>query len=107
MIKTSLGIQISGKDLRIALLKSTFGKARLVRTTVIQEFAQMPVEEQKKKLMDLVRKERLSASRVFLSLPHHHGMVRQLELPVEVKETLKAALELQIETLSPWPAEEI
>ncbi len=107
MIKTSIGIQITGNDLRIALLKSTFGKVRLVRTSLIPEFFQMPLEKQKKEVMDLVRKTRLSASRVFLSLPHHRGMVRQIEFPVEVKETLKAALELQIETLSPWPANEI
>ncbi len=34
-------------------------------------------------------------------------MVRYLDLPVEVRESLRSAVEFQVESLSPWPKEEI
>lgn len=107
MIKTSLGIEISGKDLRFALLKASFGKVRLLRVGVVEKFLELEPAERSQKVRDLVQKERLSAPRTYLSLPAQRGIIRQINLPIEVKENLKSAVELQVESLSPWPASEI
>src|ERR1051326_1140226 len=104
---TNLGIEISAKDLRVALVQRGFGKLRLLKTDEISGFADMPVEEQKTAIAGLIKKHKISANRVFLTLPRDQGIVRQIEFPAEVRDNLKSAVELQIEALCPWPAEEI
>jgi Tfp pilus assembly protein PilN len=107
LIKTSVGIQLAGKDLRFAVMRSTFGKLRLIASEVISDFAGKPSEEQKTLLRQTITRHKIPSTRVFLTLPHESGVVRQVELPVEVRETLRRAIELQLDVLSPWPAEDI
>jgi general secretion pathway protein L len=42
-----------------------------------------------------------------LSLARDHGIVRQLQLPVDVQQDLKSALALQIEAISAWPEQDV
>ncbi len=67
----------------------------------------MPEDEKKRAVSELVRKHRIAPARVHLSLLRDNGIVRQIEFPVEVRDRLKSAVGLQIETLSPWPLAEI
>src|SRR5207244_10774882 len=48
-----------------------------------------------------------SSNRVFLDLPRNQGVVRQLQLPVDVQQSLRSALALQIEAISAWPEAEV
>jgi Tfp pilus assembly PilM family ATPase len=104
---TSIGIEISGKDLRIAVLRSVMGRLRFVRLSEVAGFGDMPPEEQKASVTRLVREHQLPAGRVSLSLPRDGGIVRQIDFPVEVREKLRSAVTLQLETLCPWPVDEI
>ena len=107
MIKTGVGIELAGKDLRAAVLRSTFGKVRLMYSAAIEGFLDLSAEERKTSLITFVKRHKIPRARVFLSLPRELGIVRQIEFPVEVKEKLKAAVELQLETLCPWPLEDV
>jgi Tfp pilus assembly protein PilN len=107
MFKTSLGVEIAGKDLRIAVLRSAFGRMRLLQTLEIAGFADLTREEQQAALQKVVQERKLPMHRVFLSLSQEQGVLRQLEFPIEVRENLKSAIELQIETLAPWAPDEI
>jgi len=107
ILSTSIGIELAGRDLRIAVVQSRFGRLRLLRSVEVPGFLDLAVEEQKATLERAVKEHRLTFGRVFLSLPHDRGMVRQMEFPVEVAEKLKAAVALQIESLCPWSADEI
>lgn len=104
---TSAGIEISGKDLRIAVLRSVMGKLRFVQSLEISGFVDLSREEQNVSIANLIRKHKLPGGRVYLSLPRDGGIVRQIEFPVEVREKLKSVVMLQLETLCPWPIEEI
>jgi general secretion pathway protein L len=48
-----------------------------------------------------------SANRAFLVLARGQGVVRQLQLPVDVQQDLKSALSLQIEAISSWPEQDV
>jgi len=104
---TSIGIELAGRDLRIAVLQARFNKLRLLRSAEIADFLDLPAEEQKEALAKAIKEHNLAHGLVFLSLPHDRGMVRQMEFPIEVSEKLKSAVELQIESLCPWSADEI
>src|SRR5579884_393374 len=107
MISTHLGIEISGKDLRLAIVRRTFRKLRLLKMDQIEGFTDLPIEEQRTSLRALIKKQNVSAGRAFLTLPRDRGIVRQIEFPVEVRENLKSAIQLQLEALCPWTADEI
>src|SRR5205823_3090003 len=107
LFATSLGVEISGKNLRIAGLRSVMGRMRLVQSLEIPRFTDLSPEEQKTSVTSLVRRHKLRFRRVYLTLPHDCGIVRQIEFPVEVGDKLRSAVTLQLETLCPWPMEEI
>ncbi len=107
LLRTSVGIEISGKDLRIAVVRRAGGKLRLVQTLEISGFSDLPPEEQRTSIAKLVQRHKLSSGHVYLSLPRDRGVVRQMAFPVEIREKLRPAVTLQLETLSPWPADEV
>ncbi len=107
MIRTSVGIEISGNDLRVAVVRSVFGKLHLIGSFQIPGFIALPSVERSGALAELVKKNGIPASNVFLSLPRGQGVIRQIQFPVEVRENLRSAVALQIETLCPWPVEEV
>jgi Tfp pilus assembly protein PilN len=107
MMGTRIGIEIAGKDLRVAAIQQTLKKLRLVYLEDVPGFLDLPRDEQKTSIVNLVTKHTMSAGRVFLTLPRDHGIVRQLEFPAEVRDNLKSAVSLQLEALSPWPLDEI
>jgi Tfp pilus assembly protein PilN len=107
LFATSVGVEISGKDLRIAVLRSVMGKVRFVQALEISDFLDRAPDDQKASIARLIAQHRLPASRVYLSLPRDRGIVRQIEFPAEVREKLRSAVTLQLETLCPWPVDEI
>jgi Tfp pilus assembly protein PilN len=107
LMKTSAGIEISGKDLKLAVVRGSGKKLRLVKTLEIPGFVDMSVEEQKMALATLVKEHKIPQHRVFLTLSRDLGTLRQLEFPSEIGDKLRSAIALQVEALSPWPADEI
>lgn len=105
--KTGVGLEIVGRDLRVATVRSSGKTFRLTGTLELPGFLDLSPEEQKAALSALVQKHKLPAHRVYLSLARDRGTVRQLELPVGVGDKLQSAIALQIEALSPWAPEEI
>jgi general secretion pathway protein L len=64
-------------------------------------------DDRKAALARLLKQDKVPAARVFLSLPRDQGVLRQMEFPVEVGDKLRQAITLQLETLSPWPVEDV
>ena len=67
----------------------------------------MGTDERRAELKKVAERHELRRARAFLSLPESSGMVRYLELPVEVRESLISTVEFNVESLSPCPTEEI
>ena len=106
-LKSSVGIEIGGKDLRLAVMRSSFGKLRLAALHRIPDFLSLDEEGRKKAIKTLVRNNRIPAARVYLSLSREQGIVRQIDLPSDIGQKLSEVAKLQVETLSPWPLDEI
>ena len=105
--KSSVGIEISGNDLRLAVTRSHLRKLQLIAVHRISGFMTLNEEERQKAVRTLVKKSHIPAVRVYLTLPRDQGVVRQVELPAEMTEKLADVVNLQIETLSPWALDEI
>ena len=107
LTRNSVGVEICGNDLRLAVMRMTFGKLRLTAVHRIAGFMTLDEEAQKKAVRTLVKNNAIPVSRVYLSMPREHGIVRQIDLPVEMAQKLADVVKLQVETLSPWPLDEI
>ena len=107
--QTIVGIETTGEDLRIAVLRAFAGKRRLVRLEALTGFAPLSDEDKATALAAYFKKNGLSSLNVYLTLPGTSGVIRDLEFPATVGtgDALRSAVSLQIENLSPWPAEEI
>ena len=106
-VRTSVGIEITTDDLRIAVLRRTAQKIRLIHTGEVPGFVRMSGEERVRELKALVTRLGLSSSRAYLSLPREQGIARQLDLPIEVRDKLQGLVALQVEALMPWPIAEV
>ena len=105
--KSCLGIEICGNDLRFAIMRSHFGKLRLVATHRIGDFMTLSDEDRAKAVTTLAKNHYVPTGRVYLTLPRDQGIVRQVDLPVELGQKLADVIKIQVETFSPWPLDEI
>ena len=105
--RSSFGIEICDSDLKLAVTRSNFGKLRLISVHRIAGFMKLSDEERKQEIRALVKRERIPTGRVYLTLPREQGIVRQVDLPSQMTQKLAEVVKLQVETLSPWPLEEI
>jgi Tfp pilus assembly protein PilN len=103
----SVGIEIGGQDLRVAVMRSSFGKVSLLAVHRISGFLTLDEEERKKAIRTLVKRARIPATRVYLLVARDQGILRQVDLPTDVGQRLPEIVKLQVETLSPWPLDEI
>src|SRR5262245_41320171 len=88
--------EVLGEELRISLIRLFGGKQRVLKTTSIPNTSQA-----------LSQALGRTSNRVLLCLPREQGVVRQLQLPVDIQRDLKSALTLQIEAISAWPEQEV
>jgi Tfp pilus assembly protein PilN len=107
--QTSVGIEIAGKDLRIAVVREFAGRRRLVRLDVLTGFVGLTEEDSATYLAAHFKKHKLTNYNVHLTFPGAWGVTRDLEFPVAVGtgEALRSAVALQVENMSPWTLDEI
>lgn len=85
----------SGGEMTVTLVRRSMARERALKTVQISS------NDQLKPLLGR------SSNRAFLILGRDQGIVRQLQLPVDVQQELKSALALQIEAISSWPEPEV
>jgi Tfp pilus assembly protein PilN len=106
--RTSVGVEIAGQDLRIAVLRDFAGKRRVLRADVLQSFIGLSEQDRAESLVAHFKRNKLSNFNVQLALPGTWGVTRDLEFPATgIGDKLRSAVALQVENLSPWPLDEI
>jgi Tfp pilus assembly protein PilN len=107
--QTSVGIEITAQDVRIAVLREFAGKRRLVRIDALTGFAALSEEDKVASLTTHFKRHKLSGFNIHLTLPGTSGVTRDLEFPSSVGtgDALRSAVALQVENLSPWALDEI
>ena len=101
--RTSTGIELAGDDLRVAVVQLWFGKFRLIRNASIDRFSSLSPEEQIESIRSLFARYRIPTSRVWVTLAHDCGIVRQADLPSAAAGDIAEAVALQLDSFSPWP----
>lgn len=108
--KTTVGIEIAGGDLRIAVVRTLLNRLQLVDIGEVPGFAELSAEDRRIKIQELRRRRPFPGSHVYLVLPQSEGVTRQVELPAAVRggrNKLDQIVGLQLESLSPWPTDDI
>ncbi len=107
--QAAVGIEIAGNDLQIAVVRDFAGKRRLLYQEVLAGFLALPEQDRSSALLAIFKKNKLSGLNVHLTFPGNCGVVRDLEFPAAqvMEANLRSAVALQIESLSPWPLDEI
>jgi Tfp pilus assembly protein PilN len=106
-VQTTTGIQLTDSALRVAVVQVRFGKFRLLRSDTIEGFAALSPEGKQSAVAALIKQLKLRRIPAFLTVPRQMGICRQIELPVEVGDRVGSAVGLQLESLSPWSADEV
>jgi len=106
-VRTTTGVEITDSDLRIASVQFQLGRLRVLRSEQIEGFVALSAAEKANAIASLVAKYPAFKTSTFLTVPRRMGVCRPIELPVEVGDRLGSAVGLQIESLSPWTADEV
>jgi general secretion pathway protein L len=91
-------IEAGTYSLTVKLVRRSMSSERILNAATVSS------EDQRKQLQAILGS---TSNRGFLSLARDQGIVRQLQLPVDVQQDLKSALTLQIEAISAWPEQDV
>ena len=102
-IGTGVGIEITGKDLRVAAVRVRPGGAELVASTVMEDYAERPAAQWGAEYTAFARKAQVSRIPVNVVLPRREVTIRPVVLPGVENKDLAAAISYQIDSLHPYP----
>jgi Tfp pilus assembly protein PilN len=88
-------VEENGEGLLLTLVRRFLGKETVLKKIGVADAAALPQTIGK------------SSNRAFLNLRREQGIVRHLQLPLDVQQDLKSALTLQIEAISAWPEQDV
>ncbi len=91
-------IEAGTYSLTVKLVRQSMSSERILKAATISS------EDQRAQLQAILGR---TSNRGFLTLARDQGIVRQLQLPVDVQQDLKSALALQIEAISAWPEQDV
>jgi hypothetical protein len=106
-IQTTTGIELFGDDLGIVVVAGLTRKVRIVKSVVLEGFAALDADGRARRLAEAVRVHRISGSNVHLALPGNSGTLRPMDIPAAASNAPENVVALQLESISPWPVEDI
>lgn len=109
--QTSLGIQIERSVVSVALARSSVKGPRITASEVVSIDPDMVVKERVRNVGELVsqflRRYRVSPGSIVLGLPRETVILRNITLPLAVKENLRASLTYEMEKYVPFAADDV
>lgn len=106
-IGTGVGIEISGKNLLVAVTKVRPGGIDVLGVTTIERFAERPASEWSNEYSDFLKScagKHLAAAVV---LPRSEIIVREIALPGVKDEDVPSAISYQLDSLHPYPEDDV
>src|SRR5262245_8707073 len=104
---TGAGIVIGERDLHITLVRVRPGGARLLATLHIPDFRECPAAEWGAEYSAFLQKHSAGHLAALVVLPRHEVIVRQVRLPGVSDNDAPAAIRFQLDTLHPFPEDEV
>jgi Tfp pilus assembly PilM family ATPase len=111
LFQTSLGIDIQENSVSMAYLKASFRGVRLAAHAVYPLEKGQSRQEKMDQIRGLtrlfLRKNRIAWAGIFLGIPRYLTVLRYVELPVTVKENLRASLGYEMEKYVPFSVDKV
>jgi Tfp pilus assembly protein PilN len=104
---TGIGVEIAGEDLRIVAAKVRPGGIKVLDTLVIERIAERQAVDWGAEYSAFLRKLGSSHLAATVILPRQEVILRQLALPGVKDEDLASAIGYQIDSLHPYPEDEV
>ncbi len=111
LFQTGVGIHIETTFLSMAYLKASIREVRLEAHAVYDLPAEKSLEERLGVARDLMlaflRSNHILSTDIYLSIPGDMALIRQIQLPLAVKENLRDTLGYEMEKYTPFPVEDV
>lgn len=100
-LKTGIGIELRGEDMLFASLQSNFSGGTFTHFHRIADYRLREKEDLKREVHHFFRSHGLSKDAVVLGIPRKDIVLRQLDLPMEVKDNLRQVIQYQVQSFEP------
>ncbi|GBC60193.1 hypothetical protein DENIS_1144 [Desulfonema ishimotonii] len=111
LFQDSVGVDIRRDRVSMALLNGAFRGVRLAAHDVYNLDGDRPIRENLSavavRLREFKRENRVGKADIFMGIPEHLVMSREIEFPLAVKENLRATLGYEMEKYIPLPADAV
>lgn len=109
--QSSIGIHIENSQVTLVLLKMSFKGVQLVASEVRPVDGNMPIKEKVKKIAEQVseflRRYGVHRPYIHLGIPRKSVILRNISLPLAVKENLRGSLSYEMEKYVPFAADDV
>lgn len=104
-LRTGIGIEPRGNDLVIASLEGNFSAGTFTHFARITDYATRPSDEVRREIHRFFREKGLGRDNVVFGIPRREVLLRQIDLPAEVKDDLRQVLAYQVQSYAPTDEE--
>ena len=104
---TGLGIAVGERDLEIAVVRARPGRPSLAGALLVRDFRTRPAAEWGSEVAAFLAASKDRKLAATVSIPRAETIVRSVHLPGVPEKDIRAAIELQLDTLHPYGDEEI
>lgn len=106
-VGTGIGVDVRGRDLAVSVVRVRPNAISVTAVTTIHRFRERPAAEWGREYNEFLRKAGCGHLTATVLLPREGIIVRQLSLPGVGGKDLAAAVRFQVDSLHPYPEEEV
>lgn len=103
---TGVGVEIGERDLDVTIARVRPGGVRVLGSAAVTDYAVRPAAEWGRELLSFLRRLRAQHVPATVLLPRKDVVVREVQLPGVPATELAAAIQLQADSLHPFPEDE-
>ncbi|MBN2317668.1 MAG: pilus assembly protein PilM [Acidobacteria bacterium] len=100
-LKTSIGIEIRGEDLLLSSLQGNLSGGTFTHFKRVADYRHRDTMELRQEIHIFLKNNVLGQDNIVLGIPRRDILLRHLELPAEVADNLKQAIQYQVQSFEP------
>jgi len=100
-LKTSIGIEIRGEDILLSSLQGNLSRGTLTHFQRIADYRHRDTLELRQAINHFLGSNVLTQDNIVLGIPRRDVLLRHLDLPAEVSDNLKQAIQYQVQSFEP------
>jgi Tfp pilus assembly protein PilN len=100
-LKTSIGIELDGKDMVLSSLQGNLSSGTLKYFARISDYRTRDPEEVRQEIQFFLKNNALTRENIVVGIPRQDVLLRHLELPLEVADNLKQVIRYQVQSFEP------